>query len=42
MNTILSRTASALRKAFTQDRETQRFLEKTYVDVSMNSRLWGN
>jgi hypothetical protein len=42
MNALISRAATALRNALTQDLATQRFLEKTYVDVKMSSRLWGN
>jgi hypothetical protein len=42
MNNLFSRAATALRNALTVDSTTQRFLEKTYVDVKMSSRLWGN
>ena len=39
---LLTRTAQVLRKAFTTDVEAQRMLEKTYVEVALNSRIWAN
>jgi hypothetical protein len=41
MNRFLAATAKTVRNALTTDVATNRFLEKTYVDVSMSSRLWG-
>jgi hypothetical protein len=41
MTNLLSRAAFALREAFKSDVQTARFLEKTHVDVRLNSRLWG-
>jgi hypothetical protein len=41
MNRFLRKAAQSLREAFTADVETARHLEKTYVDVTMRSRLWG-
>jgi hypothetical protein len=41
MTNILSRAASVLRAALKADAPTARFLEKTHVDVRLNSRLWG-
>lgn len=42
MNTFFSRAAKALRTAFTTDADTKRMLEKTYVEVALNSRFGGN
>lgn len=42
MNALFARAAAAVRNALTVDQNAQRFLEKTYVDVKMSSRLWGN
>jgi hypothetical protein len=42
MTSFLSRAASALRKAFVTDADTKRMLEKTYVEVALNSRFGGN
>jgi hypothetical protein len=41
MTSFLSRAASAVRSALTQDATTVRVLEKNYVDVALRSRLWG-
>jgi hypothetical protein len=41
MNRFLAAATKTVRSAFTTDAATNRFLEKTYVDVSLNSRLWG-
>jgi hypothetical protein len=41
MTSFLSRAASAVRSALTQDAATLRVLEKNYVDVALRSRLWG-
>jgi hypothetical protein len=42
MTNFLSRAASALRKAFVTDADTKRMLEKTYVEVALNSRFGGD
>lgn len=42
MNTFFARAAQTVRNAFTVDPATTRMLEKTYVEVALNSRLWGN
>jgi hypothetical protein len=42
MNKFLSRAAQALRTAFTADADAKRMLEKTYVEVALNSRFGGN
>jgi hypothetical protein len=41
MTTILARAARTVRNALTVDPVAARHLEKTYVDVALNSRLWG-
>ncbi len=41
MNKLLARAAASVRKAFKTDAATNRFLEKTHVEVRQNSRLWG-
>ena len=42
MNKFIARAANALRSAFTTDADTKRMLEKTYVEVALNSRFGGN
>lgn len=42
MNQIITRAASVIRSAFTTDTDTQRMLEKTYVQVALSSRFGGN
>ncbi len=41
MNRFLTRAATLVRSALTQDAATLRALEKTYVEVSLTSRHWG-
>jgi hypothetical protein len=41
MTKFLSRAARAVRNAFVADQVTERFLEKTYVDVRRSARHWG-
>jgi hypothetical protein len=41
MTKFLNRAAEAVRNAFVTDAATDRFLEKTYVDVRRTSRHWG-
>ena len=41
MNRFVAAAAKTLRSAFTHDAATSRFLEKTYVEVTLNSRIWG-
>ncbi len=40
MNKFLTTAAQSVRKVFVVDTPTKRFLDKTYVEVSLNSRLW--
>ncbi len=42
MTRFIARAAQSVRSAFTLDAATTRMLEKTYVEVSLNSRLWAN
>ena len=42
MTNFFNRAASAVRNAFVTDIATDRFLEKTYVDVRRSARHWGN
>ncbi len=41
MTKFLHRAAHAVRNAFVADQATERFLEKTYVDVRRSARHWG-
>lgn len=41
MNRFLAAAAETVRSAFTTDAATTRFLDKTYIEVRRNSRLWG-
>ena len=41
MTNFLHQAAAAVRNAFTTDVKTDRFLEKTYVDVRRTARHWG-
>jgi hypothetical protein len=43
MNRFIARAAQSVRSAFTLDPAATRMLEKTYVEVVLNSRgLWAN
>jgi hypothetical protein len=42
MTNFFARAAQSVRSAFTLDAATTRMLEKTYVEVALNSRLWAN
>lgn len=43
MTRFITRAAQSVRSAFTVDTATARMLEKTYVEVALNSRgLWAN
>jgi hypothetical protein len=42
MTRFITRAAETVRSAFTLDAATTRMLEKTYVEVALNSRLWAN
>lgn len=41
MTNLLRRTVNSLRSAVATDRETELFLARTHVSVSLSSRLWG-
>jgi hypothetical protein len=42
MTRFITRAAQSVRDAFTLDVATTRMLEKTYVEVALNSRFWVN
>ena len=41
MNKFFAAAATAVRNALVADQATERFLEKTYVDVRRTARHWG-
>lgn len=41
MNKFFAAAAHAVRNVFVADQATERFLEKTYVDVRRTARHWG-
>ncbi|MFO1032991.1 MAG: hypothetical protein U1E15_02485 [Hyphomicrobiales bacterium] len=41
MNSLIRKAVSSLRSAFTLDAAATAHLEKTNVDVTLRSRLWG-
>ncbi len=42
MTNFFARAARSVRSALTIDPATSRMLEKTYVEVALNSRIWAN